>query len=49
MDFLQLSGKTVLVLGLANRKSVAWHAGALLREAGAAFSGRSAPRSAARP
>ena len=35
MDFLQLSGKTVLVLGLANRKSVAWHAGALLREAGA--------------
>jgi enoyl-[acyl-carrier protein] reductase I len=35
MDFLQLSGKTILVLGLANRKSVAWHAGALLREAGA--------------
>jgi enoyl-[acyl-carrier protein] reductase I len=35
MDFLQLSGKTVLVLGLANRKSVAWHAGALLRDAGA--------------
>ena len=35
MDFLELSGKTVLVLGLANRKSVAWHAGALLREAGA--------------
>jgi enoyl-[acyl-carrier protein] reductase I len=35
MDFLQLSGKTVLILGLANRKSVAWHAGSLLREAGA--------------
>jgi enoyl-[acyl-carrier protein] reductase I len=35
MDFLELSGKTVLVLGLANRKSVAWHAGNLLREAGA--------------
>jgi enoyl-[acyl-carrier protein] reductase I len=35
MDFLELSGKTVLVLGLANRKSVAWHAGSLLREAGA--------------
>jgi len=35
MDFLQLSGKTVLILGLANRKSVAWHTGALLREAGA--------------
>lgn len=35
MDFLQLSGKTILVLGLANRKSVAWHAGTLLREAGA--------------
>ena len=35
MDFLQLSGKTILVLGLANRKSVAWHAGSLLREAGA--------------
>ncbi len=35
MDFLQLSGKTILIFGLANRKSVAWHAGALLREAGA--------------
>jgi enoyl-[acyl-carrier protein] reductase I len=35
MDFLQLSGKTILVMGLANRKSVAWHAGSLLREAGA--------------
>jgi enoyl-[acyl-carrier protein] reductase I len=35
MDYLQLSGKNVLVTGLANRKSVAWHTGALLREAGA--------------
>jgi enoyl-[acyl-carrier protein] reductase I len=35
MDYLQLSGKNILVLGLANRKSVAWHVGALLREAGA--------------
>jgi enoyl-[acyl-carrier protein] reductase I len=35
MDYLQLSGKNILVLGLANRKSVAWHAGSLLREAGA--------------
>ena len=29
MDFLQL-GKTVLVLGVANRKSVAFHIGQLL-------------------
>lgn len=35
MDFLQLSGKTVLILGLANRRSVAYHAGELLSEAGA--------------
>jgi enoyl-[acyl-carrier protein] reductase I len=35
MDFLQLDGKTVLVFGVANRKSVAYHAGRLLREAGA--------------
>jgi enoyl-[acyl-carrier protein] reductase I len=35
MDYLGLSGKNVLVVGLANRKSVAWHTGALLREAGA--------------
>jgi enoyl-[acyl-carrier protein] reductase I len=48
MDFLQLAGKNVLVLGLANRKSVAWHAGALLREAGARvlWSVRSAERRA---
>lgn len=35
MDFLQLAGKTVLVFGVANRKSVAWHVGRVLTEAGA--------------
>ena len=35
MDFLQLAGKTILVLGVANRKSVAWHVGQVLAEAGA--------------
>lgn len=35
MDFLQLADKTVLVFGVANRKSVAWHVGRVLREAGA--------------
>ncbi|RPI89544.1 MAG: SDR family oxidoreductase [Planctomycetaceae bacterium] len=35
MDFLQLAGKTVLVLGVANRKSVAWHVARLLTDAGA--------------
>src|SRR5258708_39426623 len=35
MDFLQLAGKSVLVFGLANRKSVAWHIGQLLAAAGA--------------
>jgi enoyl-[acyl-carrier protein] reductase I len=34
-DFLQLDGKNVLVCGLANRKSVAFHIGQLLVEAGA--------------
>ena len=34
-DFLQLAGKTILVLGVANRKSVAWHAAQVLKEAGA--------------
>lgn len=34
-DWLGLSGKTVLVLGLANRKSVAWHVGKRLEDAGA--------------
>ena len=35
MDFLQLQDKTILVCGLANRKSVAFHVGAVLKEAGA--------------
>ncbi len=35
MDFLQLAGKTILVFGVANRKSVAYHIGQLLAEAGA--------------
>ncbi|MEQ8846390.1 SDR family oxidoreductase [Botrimarina sp.] len=32
-DFLQLAGKTVLVTGVANRKSVAWHVARLLTDA----------------
>jgi enoyl-[acyl-carrier protein] reductase I len=35
MDFLQFSGKSIVIFGLANRKSVAWHVGSLLRDAGA--------------
>jgi enoyl-[acyl-carrier protein] reductase I len=35
MDFLQLAGKSILVFGVANRKSVAWHIGQVLSEAGA--------------
>ncbi|HVX15855.1 MAG TPA: SDR family oxidoreductase [Pirellulales bacterium] len=35
MDFLGLSGKTLLVFGVANRKSVAYHVGRVLAEAGA--------------
>ena len=35
MDFLQLAGKSVLVFGLANRKSVAWQIGQVLAAAGA--------------
>ncbi|MCE5303221.1 MAG: SDR family oxidoreductase [Planctomycetaceae bacterium] len=35
MDFLQLSGKTILIFGVANRKSVAWHISRVLEEAGA--------------
>jgi len=35
MDFLGLNGKAVLVLGAANRKSVAWHVDRVLRESGA--------------
>lgn len=35
MDWLGLDGRTVLVTGLANRKSVAWHVGDGLAKAGA--------------
>jgi enoyl-[acyl-carrier protein] reductase I len=35
MDFLQLAGKSIVVFGVANRKSVAWHASRVLEEAGA--------------
>ena len=34
-DFLQLAGKRSLVMGVANRKSVAWHVSRVLVEAGA--------------
>ena len=34
-DFLQLAGKSFLVFGVANRKSVAFHIGRVLAEAGA--------------
>jgi enoyl-[acyl-carrier protein] reductase I len=35
MSFLQLEGRCYLVLGVANRKSVAWHVARLLEENGA--------------
>jgi enoyl-[acyl-carrier protein] reductase I len=35
MDFLELTGKTILVFGVANRKSVAYHIGQTLEAAGA--------------
>lgn len=35
MDFLQLKDKTILIVGVANRKSVAFHVGRVLAEAGA--------------
>jgi len=35
MPFLQLADKTIVIFGVANRKSVAWHVGRVLREAGA--------------
>ncbi len=35
MDFLKLAGKTILVFGVANKKSIAWHIGKTLEEAGA--------------
>jgi enoyl-[acyl-carrier protein] reductase I len=34
-NFLQLAGRRILVFGVANRKSVAWHVDRALREAGA--------------
>jgi enoyl-[acyl-carrier protein] reductase I len=34
-DWLGLAGKTVLVCGAANKKSVAWHVGTCLQDAGA--------------
>jgi enoyl-[acyl-carrier protein] reductase I len=34
-DYLQLDGKRVLVMGVANRKSVAWHVSRVLTDAGA--------------
>jgi enoyl-[acyl-carrier protein] reductase I len=45
-DFLQLSGKTFLVFGVANRKSVAWHVAQSLEGEGARvlYSVRSAER-----
>lgn len=35
MDFLSLSGRNILVMGVANRKSVAWQTASILLEAGA--------------
>src|SRR5690554_6057032 len=35
MNFLQLENKSILVMGVANRKSVAWHIARVLTEAGA--------------
>lgn len=35
MDFLKLEGKTIVVFGVANKKSVAWHIGKTLEEIGA--------------
>ncbi|MBI1310177.1 SDR family oxidoreductase [bacterium] len=48
MDFLQLTGRNVLILGMANRKSVAYHAARVLTDAGAnvLFSVRSDERAA---
>ena len=34
MDFLQLAGKSIIVFGVANKKSVAWHIGKTLEEHG---------------
>ena len=35
MDFLQLTDKSILIFGVANRKSVAWHISRVLSDAGA--------------
>ena len=35
MDFLGLEEKTIVIFGLANRKSVAWHVGQILEQLGA--------------
>ena len=35
MDFLQLKDRSILVMGVANKKSVAWHIAQVLRSAGA--------------
>ncbi len=35
MDFLQLRGKTILVMGVANKKSVAFHIARVIEQAGA--------------
>lgn len=35
MDYLQLAGRTILVFGVANRKSVAWHVASTLESLGA--------------
>ena len=35
MDFLGISGKTFLLFGVANRKSIAWHVGQTLEQCGA--------------
>lgn len=49
MDFLQLAGRNILIFGVANRKSVAWHTAQLLQDAGAnvLFSVRSPARAEA--
>ena len=35
MDFLELQNKTIVVFGVANKKSVAWHVAEVLKQAGA--------------
>jgi enoyl-[acyl-carrier protein] reductase I len=46
IDFLKLAGKNILIVGVANRKSVAWHTAKMLMDAGAnvLFSVRSETR-----